>query len=103
MSEPLTYADEKKGKIAEIIIYSGADGEFTLYNDDGDDYSYEEGNFSMIKLVYKDAEKTLTFGEANGKFKYQEKFIIKIIGEHSISDSIELNYRGEEVTIILSR
>lgn len=101
MSAPLTYADEKKGKIEEIIVYSGASGEYTLYNDDGDNYSYEEGNFSMIKLTYNDAEKTLVFGEANGKFKYQERFIIKFIGERKISDPIELNYKGKEIVLNL--
>jgi alpha-D-xyloside xylohydrolase len=103
MSEPLAYADEKKGEAAEIIIYSGADGEITLYNDDGDNYSYEEGNFSMIQLTYKETEKTLTFGEAAGSFKYQEAFTIKVISQHTTSDIIEFNYKGKEATINLRK
>jgi alpha-D-xyloside xylohydrolase len=101
ISEPLTYTDEKRGEISEIVIYSGADGEFTLYNDEGDNYSYEEDNFSMIKLTYKDTEKTLTFGEATGRFKYQESFKIKVIGGDRTSDSIEFTYKGKAVTISL--
>lgn len=101
ISEPLTYTDEKKGEISEIIIYSGADGEFTLYNDEGDNYSYEKDNFSMIQLTYKDTEKTLTFGEAAGRFKYQENFKIKVIGGDRTSDSIEFIYKGKAVTINL--
>ncbi|MDF2879429.1 MAG: hypothetical protein K0S30_2525, partial [Clostridia bacterium] len=101
ISEPLTYTDEKKGEVSEIIIYSGADGEFTLYNDEGDNYSYEKDNFSMIQLTYKDTEKTLTFGEAAGRFKYQENFKIKVIGGDRASDSIEFTYKGKAVTISL--
>ncbi|WP_070000427.1 glycoside hydrolase family 31 protein [Cellulosilyticum sp. I15G10I2] len=102
MSESLAYADEKQGEISEIIIYSGADGEFDLYNDDGDNYSYEEDNFSMIKLIYKDDEKTLTFGDAMGNFIYQEKFKIRVIGDPKTLSSMEFNYKGKEVTINLT-
>ena len=30
--------------IAQVHVYPGADGEFTLYNDDGQTYAYEKGN-----------------------------------------------------------
>lgn len=101
ISEPLMYADEKKGEISEIIIYSGEDGEFTLYNDDGDNYSYEKGNYSTIDLLYKDNEKTLTFGMACGEFKYQENFKIKFIKSGENPKTIEFIYKGKEETIKL--
>lgn len=99
ISEPLMYADEKKGEISEIIIYSGEDGEFTLYNDDGDNYSYEKGNYSTIDLLYRDNEKTLTFGMACGEFKYQENFKIKFIKSGENPKTVEFIYKGIEETI----
>jgi alpha-D-xyloside xylohydrolase len=101
ISELLMYADEKNGEISEIIIYSGEDGEFTLYNDDGDNYSYEKGNFSTIDLVYKDNKKTLTFGMACGEFKYQENFKIKLIKSGENPKTMELTYTGKEETFYL--
>ena len=62
MSDPVMYADEKKGEVSEIIIYGEDDGEFTLYNDEGDNYYIEDANFSSIPLRYEDCEITLTFG-----------------------------------------
>lgn len=102
VSEPLMYADEKKGEVSEIVIYGGADGEFNLYNDEGDDYSYENGNFSTINLHYKDYEKTLTFGKAYGEFKYQENFKIKLIINRGCTKSIDFFYKGEKETINLT-
>jgi len=101
VSEPLMYADEKKGEISEIIVYSGADGEFVLYNDDGDNYSYEEGNFSMIPLRYADRSKTLVFGEPQGKYRYQEQFKITLIERGRDSKTIEFLYKGKEEEVSL--
>ncbi|RCX11155.1 alpha-D-xyloside xylohydrolase [Anaerobacterium chartisolvens] len=99
LSRPLMYADEKNGEVSELIIYGGEDGEFVLYNDEGDNYSYEKGNFSAIKLTYRDNEKTLTFGKACGGFRYQENFKIKLIGGGEVSKTIEFVYKGEEEAV----
>lgn len=99
ISEPIEYADNKHGEISQILIYSGEDGEFTLYNDDGDNYSYESGNFAAIKLIYKENEKTLTFGKVLGDFKYQHSFKIKLILGCDDYKFIDYRYNGEEETI----
>jgi alpha-D-xyloside xylohydrolase len=101
MSQPLMYADEKKGEISEIVIYGGADGEFTVYNDEGDNYSYEQDNFSTINLIYSDSEKTLTFGKACGAYKYQENFNIKLITGTQTIKTIQFVYKGKEEVISL--
>jgi alpha-D-xyloside xylohydrolase len=99
VSSTISYADEKRGEVSEICIYCGKDSEFTLYNDDGDNYSYEDGNFAMIKLIYKENEKTLTFGRVLGKFKYQENFRIRLIWDNNNFKEINFKYKGEEETI----
>lgn len=101
VSEPLQYADERKGEISEIRIYGGADGDFTLYNDEGDNASYENGNFSAIPLHYKDQAKTLTFGSAVGQFPYQEHFRVIWITDGQNTKTIEVEYRGKEEIIRL--
>jgi alpha-D-xyloside xylohydrolase len=42
-----------------IHVYSGADGEFTYYNDSGDGYGYEKGDYEVHNLRYSDNEKKL--------------------------------------------
>lgn len=100
VSDPVMYADERNGEVSEILVYSGEDGEFVLYNDEGDNYSYENGNFAAIRLQYDDSRKTLTFGKVCGKFKYQEHFKVTLIGEGE-SKTVEVDYRGEEQTVSL--
>ena len=58
------YAAEKPSDPIEVRIYAGADGSFTLYEDEGDNYNYEKGVFATIELRWDDATRTLTIGEA---------------------------------------
>jgi alpha-D-xyloside xylohydrolase len=62
------YATEKKWDKLEIRIYEGSDGSFTLYEDEGDNYNYENGAYSNIELVWNNARKTLTIGDRKGSF-----------------------------------
>ncbi|WP_304199144.1 TIM-barrel domain-containing protein [Flavobacterium alvei] len=63
------YATEKKWDILEIRIYPGANGKFTLYEDENDNYNYEKGAFSTIKMEWNDKSKTLNISKINGSFK----------------------------------
>lgn len=65
----LQYTTEKPADPINIFVYAGADGNFTLYEDDGLDYRYEDGAFTRIPLHWDDTAKTLTIGERSGTFK----------------------------------
>ena len=60
MAEGLTYADEDTGKPVEMVVYAGADGDFTYYNDEGDGYAYEKGRYQETPYHWDDAAGTLT-------------------------------------------
>jgi len=64
----LQYAAEKKPAEMEIRIYPGADGSFTLYEDENDNYDYEKGVFATISLTWNDQLKELTIGERKGAY-----------------------------------
>jgi alpha-D-xyloside xylohydrolase len=51
-----------------LYVYGGANGSFELYEDDGQTYAYEGGEFSRIPLAWNDATRTLTIGEREGSF-----------------------------------
>lgn len=62
------YSSESNWDNLEIRIYKGADGSFTLYEDERDNYNYEQGKFSEIPFSWDDAKHTLTIGDRKGEF-----------------------------------
>ena len=64
----LQYADEKPAEPIELRVYRGADGQFTLYEDEGDSYNYERGAHATIPISWNEKSQTLTFGKRVGKF-----------------------------------
>jgi alpha-D-xyloside xylohydrolase len=64
----LQYTGEKPADPITLYVYAGADGAFTLYEDDGLTYGYEKGAFARIPMGWDDAAKTLTIGKRTGKF-----------------------------------
>jgi alpha-D-xyloside xylohydrolase len=63
------YATEKKWDNLEIRIYPGANGEFTLYEDENDNYNYENGAYSTISMKWDELSHILTIGERIGTFQ----------------------------------
>ncbi len=103
------YATEKKWDNLELRIYEGADGEFTLYEDENDNYNYENGVYSTILFTWNDAKKTLSISNRNGSFPgmlEKRKFNIVVVGESLARGMDELNkydkvvdYTGRKITI----
>jgi alpha-D-xyloside xylohydrolase len=68
MGPELQYTDEKPADPITLFVYAGADGTFTLYEDQGTTNDYEKSAFSEIPLQWDDAAKTLTIGDRKGTF-----------------------------------
>lgn len=64
----LQYVAEKVADPVTLYVYAGANGSFTLYEDDGLTYGYERGESSRISLGWDDASRTLTIGKREGSF-----------------------------------
>ena len=62
------WATEKAADPIELRIYRGANGDFTLYEDENDNYNYEKGAYATIALHWDDAGHTLTIGDRKGQF-----------------------------------
>lgn len=62
------YTTERPWDNLEIRLYPGADGSFTLYEDDGHTYAYERGEATRIPFKWNDAKRTLTIDERQGAF-----------------------------------
>ena len=103
------YAMEKKWDNLEIRVYPGADGEFTLYEDENDNYNYENGAYSTITFSWNDANKTLTIGERQGEFPgmlKERKFSIVKVSKNN-GDGIDkaenydkvVTYDGKKIVV----
>lgn len=62
------YSGEKDDSELEIRVYAGANGEFTLYEDENDNYNYEKGKYATITFKWNDATQTLSIDNRKGKF-----------------------------------
>jgi alpha-D-xyloside xylohydrolase len=65
---PVQYAAEKKWDQLEIRIYPGANGEFTLYEDEGDSYRYEKGAYSEVTFRWDNAKRQLVIKGRKGSY-----------------------------------
>jgi alpha-D-xyloside xylohydrolase len=64
----LQYSDQVLNADLTLNVYTGADGAFELYEDDGRTYGYERGEWSRIPLRYDEASGALTVGARVGDF-----------------------------------
>jgi len=91
------FVAQKVDEPVVLNIYPGADASFTLYDDEGTNYNYENGAYSNIILSWDDAARSLTIGKRTGSFKGMEKtmtFAVNLMGEVK-----NVEYSGNETTI----
>lgn len=102
------YANADDNSEMDIIVYSGADASFTLYEDDNETYDYEKGMYSAIDIIWDDVRGILKFSEPKGEFSpclEKRKFNVKVLygspgGTVSASSrEVEYDYSACEVEI----
>ncbi len=64
----LQYSTEKPADPIELRVYPGADGAFTLYEDENDNYNYEKGVYATISFHWDDAKRELAIDARQGTF-----------------------------------
>ncbi len=64
----IQYTLEKKADTITVFVYTGKDGVFSLYEDEGVNYNYEKGAYSTIDFVYSEKRSELTIGERKGSY-----------------------------------
>ena len=96
----MQYVGEKSWDNLEIRIYPGADGEFSLYEDEGDNYNYEQGYYSNIIFSWTDRTRTLHISARQGGYKgmiLERKFTLVLPD----GTSRTIDYNGNQVTVKL--
>ena len=64
----LQYTNEKPSDPIEIRIYGNTNSEFRLYEDEGDNYNYEKGDYSIIKIKWDAEQNIVIFYDREGGF-----------------------------------
>lgn len=80
-----------------LKVYPGADASFVLYEDEGENYNYENGAYSLIEMEWDDAKGTLTIGKRSGSFEGMEKertFVVEVLGAQK-----SISYSGKKVVV----
>lgn len=104
------YATEKPWDNLQIRIYPGADGEFILYEDEGDNYNYENGKYTTIRMTWNDRKKQLTIypceGGYDGMLKERNFRITLVDGQEGLgldneSHTVNVAYKGEKLHVKL--
>ena len=84
----------------EVLLYPGADGTFTLYEDDGISKAYERGQYSRIKFLWDDANHRLTINKREGKYlgtPNRRTYHVKLVN----STRRNVNFQGKKTTITI--
>jgi len=68
MGPYLQYATEKVADPIELRVYTGANADFELYEDENDTYNYEQGKYATISMSWNEGNKVLTIKDRKGNF-----------------------------------
>lgn len=98
------YSTEKSWDNLEIRVYEGADGVFTLYEDEFDNYNYEQGKYTEIDFKWNNRKRELTImprkGSYNGMLDTRSFSVLFIDGSqsHKVRGVV---YAGKKVIVKL--
>jgi len=110
MGPDLEWSTQNPEDPTEVRVYRGADGNFTIYEDENDTYNYEKGAYTTIPLHWDDAKRSLTIGERHGQFPemlQSRTFRVTFVREnHGVGvDDTEnadkvVTYSGKEIAVM---
>ncbi len=92
----------------ELRIYRGNNVQFTLYDDDGETYAYENGDFAKVPLQWFERERKLILGDLQGSYKLQNMKVNLVlvregkgVGKDESQPDWSTNYEGKKIEINL--
>lgn len=95
------YDGQKPWDELDFVVYPGADAHFTLYEDAGDGYQYEEGEFSTIAFNWNERSGVLTIDARSGRFtglSADRLFRVRLAASQQVHN---IRYSGEALSVAL--
>ena len=95
--DPTPRTDSHTDTEEPLAIHPGADATFTLYEDEGDNYHYEQGNYSTISFRWDEQGRRLTIGSRQGSYPgmARERHFLVRLGK----ETQRIRYQGDAITI----
>ena len=103
------WSTQKPPDPIELRIYRGANGDFTLYEDENDNYNYENGAYATIPFHWDDTGQALTIGNRKGQFpgmiENRTFHVVFVRENHGVGvDATDepdkvVPYSGKEITV----
>ena len=90
---------EVSSPAAELLIFGGADGSFTLYDDAGDGMGYLQGEYLRIPLRWDDQSATLHFGDREGSLPVDVSLPVRLIRPDGNVAVRTVRYQGKALSI----
>ncbi|MDE6693950.1 MAG: DUF5110 domain-containing protein, partial [Muribaculaceae bacterium] len=92
------WSGEKPWDNLEIRVYPGANGTFTLYEDEGDSYNYEKGLYTEIKMNWDNKNRTLTIEPRKGSYPgMNESYTFNVVLPDGKAKTV--NYNGKKTSV----
>ena len=83
----------------ELLVFSGADGEYTLYDDRGDGMDYLQGAFLWIPMRWNEKDRILSMDQAEGSMQVDTVFRITLICPDGKTEMKNIKYTGDPLKI----
>ena len=78
------YTGEKSDALTSLRIYPGANGQFHWYDDAGDSFDYERGEYMAVACDWNDSTRTMTLTrDAEGKLGVGRRVEVEIAGTNT--------------------
>ena len=98
----IEYVDQIPANEITLEVYAGSDGNFNLYEDDGESFDYEKGKFAIIPIRYNDMEKSVTIADRSGEYDgmiNDRVFNIRLHNKGVDTIIKSVNYSGKEIVV----
>ena len=105
-NEVKQYATEKADDMMDIYVFAGEDAEFELYEDDNETYTYEKGEYSVIRFNWNEKAQVLTVAKQEGTYQnlpertFRIKLISKIDGKQETQEKVRtVVYKNQLISV----
>ncbi|HSU96214.1 MAG TPA: TIM-barrel domain-containing protein, partial [Gemmatimonadaceae bacterium] len=95
------YVSEPSDEPVTLIVYPGADGESSWYEDDGNTFDYRRGDFMRVTMTWRDAARRLTLRLAAGsrmRDPAPRRIDVRVAGSRKVAS---LSFTGHDLEISL--
>ena len=103
LSSGLLSTDEQVTPFDELLVFSGSDGAFTFYDDNGDGMDYLSGGFLRFSMHWEEKNASLIIGNKEGHLPVNMDIPVRLISPDGKTETRAIHYTGESTAISFRR